>query len=282
MLTCSTQFNNASAQDSTQFVIYDVLHLKDGRVLKGQILAYDSQLGGISFRDNEGRVFNFSREQYNYFVEKQRFPVKSRNKTIRQRNEEKIEITVGVNIGYTYMSEDLTDKSFYTSSQYGFMEIPISITAGMGKYFTRKHYFGAVADFGVIASPKFFNAGVKYKYEYDAGESNVSKYIPVDIRYQSMQLQNNYEYYDTVWFDGGGFSYGNRYHNASSSFSAATFSIGHGFGFILKNGGSFNIEFAYLKHFILSHKYIELNNTLPTPVSTFALQGLRLGLSLSF
>jgi hypothetical protein len=251
-------------------------------VLKGQILSYDAQLGGISFRDTEGRVFNFSREQYNYFVEKQRFPIKSKNKTIRKRNEEKVEFTIGVNIGYTYMREDLIDKSYYTSNQYGLVDLPLSITCGVGKYFTRKHYFGLVTDFGIVGSPKFFNAGIKYKYEYDSGQSNVAKYIPIDLRYQSMQISNNYEYYDTVWFDSQSYSYGNQYHRAESSFSAATFSIGHGFGFIMKNGGSFNIELAYLKHFILSHKYVELDSTLPRPESDFALQGFRLGLSLNF
>jgi hypothetical protein len=176
------------AQDTTTFVVYDVIHLKDGRVLKGQILSYDSQLGGISFRDTEGRVFNFSREEYSHFMEKQQFPIKSKNKTIRQRNEEKIEFSVGINIGYTYMREDLIDKSYYQSTQYGVADVPFSITAGVGRYFTRKHYFGAVADFGVIANPNFFNVGVKYKYEYDAGQSNVAMYIPIEVRYQSMQL----------------------------------------------------------------------------------------------
>ena len=270
------------AQDTTQYVVHDVIHLKDGRVLKGQILSYDSQLGGISFRDTEGRVFNFSREEYSHFMEKQQFPIKSKNKTIRQRNEEKIEFTVGINMGYTYMREDLIDKSYYTSTQYGVADVPFSITAGIGRYFTRKHYFGAIADFGIIANPNFFNAGVKYKYEYDAGQSNVSMYIPIELRYQNMTLSNNYQYYDTIWFDGGGYSYGNQYHDARSSFSAATFSIGHGFGFIMKNGGSFNIELSYLKHFILSHKYVELDSTLPRPESEFALQGFRLGISLNF
>lgn len=273
---------NSLAQDTTTFVVYDVIHLKDGRVLKGQILSYDSQLGGISFRDTESRVFNFSREQYSYFVEKQRFPIKSKNKEIRARNENKIEFTVGINAGYTNMREELTDKSFYTSNQYGGVELPISLTAGIGMYFTRKHYFGAVADFGIISYPKFFSVGMKYKYEYDAGQSNVSKYIPLDVRYQNMQLPNNYTYYDTIWYDENSYSYGSQYHNASSSFAAATFSIGHGFGFILKNGGSFNIEVAYLKHFILSHKYVQRDLNLPEPKSTFALQGFRLGLSLSF
>ncbi len=274
--------NTTLAQDSTQYVVYDVVYLKDGRILKGNILAYDANLGGLSFRDTEGRVYNFSREQYNYFVEKKQFPIKSKDKVIRARNEEKTEVTLGLNLHYTYMYEELTDKSYYTSNMYGVAEMPLSLSAGIGRYFTRKHYFGVVGDFGVISSPKFFNAGLKYKYEYDAAKSNLGLYIPIELRYQNMQLSNNYEYYDTLWYDGGGYYYGNMYHNAQSSFSAANFSIGHGFAFIMKNGGSFNIELQYLKYFILSHKYVKLNADLPRPESTFALQGFRIGMSLSF
>lgn len=259
------------AQDTTTFVVYDVIHLKDGRVLKGQILSYDSQLGGISFRDTEGRVFNFSRDQYNYFVEKQRFPIKSKDKEIRPRKEEGIEITLGINLGYTYMREDLSNKEFYREVSYGLADIPISITAGIGAYLTRKHFVGLVADVGVFSfNPGFFNIGGKYKYEYDSGKSNVSKYIPLDLRFQQMSLTNSYSDYDYA------------YYNAQSKFATAAFSIGHGFGFIMKNGGSFNLEFSYIKHFILSHKFTELPENAPLPESNYALQGFRLGFSLSF
>jgi hypothetical protein len=244
--------------------------MKDGRVLKGQILAYDAQLGGISFRDIEGRVFNFSRDQYSYFVEKQRFPI-NKDKEIRPRKEEGIEITLGINVGYTSMREDLSNKEFYREASYGLSDLPISITAGIGTYLTRKHFVGLVADVGVFSfNPGFFNIGGKYKYEYDSGKSNVSKYIPLDLRFQQMSLTNSYSDYDY------------EFYNARSKFTTAAFSIGHGFGFIMKNGGSFNIELSYIKHFILSHKFTELPNDGPVPESNFALQGFRLGLSLSF
>lgn len=259
------------AQDSTNYVIYDVIHLKDGRVLKGQILSYDAQLGGISFRDNDGRVFNFSRDQYNYFVEKQRFPIKSKDKEIRPRKEEGIEITLGINAGYTYMREDLTNKDFYRETSYGLSDLPISISAAIGTYFTRKHYVGLVTDVGVFSfNPGFFNIGGKYKYEYDSGKSNLSKYIPLDLRFQQMNLTNSYSDFDY------------QYYNAQSKFATAAFSIGHGFGFMMKSGGSFNIELSYIKHFILSHKFTELPENGPTPESNFAIQGFRLGFSVNF
>jgi len=72
--------NIVLAQDSTRYEVYDVIYLKDNRVLKGQILSYDSQLGGISFKDMYGRVYNFSRDEYKYFKEKQNFPIKVKSK----------------------------------------------------------------------------------------------------------------------------------------------------------------------------------------------------------
>jgi hypothetical protein len=72
--------NIVLAQDSTRYEVYDVIYLKDNRVLKGQILSYDSQLGGISFKDMYGRVYNFSRDEYKYFKEKQNFPIKAKSK----------------------------------------------------------------------------------------------------------------------------------------------------------------------------------------------------------
>jgi len=272
------------AQDSTLYVIYDVIHLKDGRVLKGQILSYDSQLGGISFRDKDGRVYNFRREEYSHFLEKQRFPIKAK-KSIRPRKREGFEVTFGINSGITHVREKLANNDFYEDSFSGIADLPISLSGGVGKYFTSKHYAGLVGDLGVVSfEPGFFSFGAKYKYEYDSGKSNTAKYIPVELRYQQMQLSNTYQYNDTVFFGSGtgGFGLNSEYYSPVSSFSAATFSIGHGFGFITKNGGSFNIELAYLKHFILSHTFKEVDSSLPLPQSSFALQGFRLGFSLSF
>lgn len=79
------------SQDSTRYEVYDVVYLTDGRVLKGQILSYDSQLGGISFRDSYNRVYNFSREEYKYFLEKQNFPVNNKkSKALRERKSDGI------------------------------------------------------------------------------------------------------------------------------------------------------------------------------------------------
>ena len=50
--------HNAFAQDSTRYEVFDVVYLTDGTVLRGQILSYDAQGGGLSFRDTQNRVYN--------------------------------------------------------------------------------------------------------------------------------------------------------------------------------------------------------------------------------
>jgi hypothetical protein len=273
-------FSNAVfAQDSTRYEVFDVVYLTDGTVLRGQILAYDSQGGGISFRDTQNRVYNFSREQYKYFREKQSFPINTKkNKALRARKTGGLSYNIGLNNTYLYGLEKLDLNALgKRRSTEGFA---IGVQGTIGKYFTRSHYFGACAEVGVLTTdPRFYNFGLHYNYEYDLKATNLARYIPVQLKFQNMILQNSgIPYVETTpnssW---------SGYYYPKTEFKTLVFSVGHGFGFILKQGGSFNIDLSYQRHITLSQTFYGLKPADAVGYDPkFQVNGFKLGLSLSF
>ncbi len=266
------------AQDSTRYEVFDVIHLKDGQILKGTILSYDSQLGGISFKDNFGRVYNFSRADYKFFQEKQSFAIKTkRKKTINERKSTGIRFALGLNSSYFYGLEKIENDNMNSRKDTRGMGFGLSGT--VGKYFTRSHFLGASAEFGAAASESYYNIGARYNFEYDDKKSNVAKYIPIELKYQNMMLENTGIEYIEVTPN----SYHSGYYFPKTKFSTLYVSIGHGFGFIMKHGGSFNIELAYQRHFTLSEKFYNLKPADAVGYNPkFSVNGFRLGFSISF
>jgi len=275
MLTSNSLF----AQDTTRYEVYDVIYMKDNRILKGQILSYDSQLGGISFKDMYGRVYNFSREEYKYFLEKQNFPIKvKKQKGLNERKSKGIRYSLGFNTNYYYGLEK--SKSEDLNARKDTQGMAIGVSGSIGKYFTRTHFFGVNAEIGLISNnQQLYNLGVRYNFEYDDKKSNVSKYVPIELKYQNMFLENTGIPYIEVTPN----SYSEGYYYPQTEFSTLFLSVGHGFGFILKQGGSFNIELAYQRHFTLSQKFYNLKPQDAVDYNPkFQVNGFRLGLSFSF
>ena len=54
----------------------DVIYMKDGRVLKGEILTFKESNGPINFVDYKGNKIAFAQEEYEYFIENQRLNVR--------------------------------------------------------------------------------------------------------------------------------------------------------------------------------------------------------------
>lgn len=274
-----TVFSNLFGQDSTRYEIHDVIYLNDGRILKGEILAYDSQLGGISFKDLFNRVYNFSRQDYKYFLENQSFPVKTKKKKVhRERKNRGIGYTLGLNTNYLYGLEKLDNDNL--NSRRDTRGYALGISGTIGTYFTRSHFLGANAEIGVLTSqPRFYDFGVRYNYEYDRQKTNTAMYIPVELKYQNMILENSGIPYTEITPN----SIINSYYFPKTEFSSILFSIGHGFGFILKNGGAFNIELSYQRHLTLSQRFYDLKSEDAVGYNPkFQVNGFRLGFSLSF
>jgi len=267
------------SQDTTRYEVYDVIYLVDGRVLKGQILSYDSQLGGISFRDTYNRVYNFSRQEYKYFLEKQNFPVSNKKqKELRERKSEGLRYSLGINNTYLYGLEKIEGDEL--GSRLDTRGFAVGVQGTIGKYFTRSHFVGASGEIGVLTSnPRFYNFGLRYNYEYDLKQSNLAKYIPVELKYQNMILENTGIDYTIVTPSS---YYAGKYY-PKTEFTSFLFSVGHGFGFILKQGGSFNVELSYQRHITLSQKFYDLK---PEDADgydpKFQVNGFKLGFSLNF
>jgi hypothetical protein len=267
------------AQDSTRFVVYDVVYLKDGRVLKGQILAYDSYSGGLSFRDTEGRVYNFGRDDYEYFEEKRSYPIKTKKgKSIHERKRDGIRYNVGVNPSVISLREIKSDD---LSNSYPFNDLALGLTAQIGKYFVSSHYVGLSSEYFALSSRGgYFNIGVKYAFEYDNKSSNWIKYVPLELKFQKMNLQHSSrEYLDPgdQWN-----SPTIRYDYPISKFNSALISIGHGFGYVLKSGNSVNFELTYQRHFVLSQEYVKINPLTPMEDYKYQIHRVTLGISFSF
>ena len=56
-------------QVSKKPVVYDVVHLKNGKVLFGEIIEFAQKDGDLTFKDQYNRMYSLSREMYDYFEE---------------------------------------------------------------------------------------------------------------------------------------------------------------------------------------------------------------------
>jgi hypothetical protein len=275
MLTSNTLF----AQDTTRYEVYDVIYMKDNRILKGQILSYDSQLGGISFKDIYGRVYNFSREEYKYFREKEHFPIKvKKQKGLIERKSKGIRYSLGLNTAYFFGLEKIESDDLNSKKET--KGLGLGVYGTVGKYFTRTHFLGATAEVGVMNNQQYYNFGARYNFEYDNRKTNLAMYVPIELKYQSMFLENSGIPYTEITPN----SSSSGFYYPKTEFSTLFVSVGHGFGFMLKQGGSFNIELAYQRHFALSQKFYNLKpqDAVGYDPKFVQINGFRLGVSFSF
>ena len=282
IITMFICIQTTNAQDSTEYVQYDVIYMKDGRVLKGEILSYDSQFGGISFKDPSGKISNFGRDDYKYFVENQNFPVKKKNTEIRPRKDKGIGFNIGVSTSYISNSLSIEEDDFFVKQDSWSGDLPISLYASVGKHFGRQHFVGLSADFAMIADePGYYALGARYSYQYDAHKTNTAFYIPFELKYQHIQMFANYTIKDTTWFSESSYSYPG-YTNIETTYNNMALSIGHGFGFALKSGHALNVEISFMKSFVLSKEYTDLEVATHAHDETPNFKAYRLGLFYSF
>ena len=271
------------SQDSTQYVQYDVIYMKDGRILKGEIMSYDEQFGGISFKDPYGKMYNIGRNEYDYFKENVNFPVKpKKDKPIHPRKEDGFGINVGLGLNYVNMTQETSADSYFLDDTYGNGDMPITLNIGGGKYFGRRHYVGLTAEYGLVSDePGYLGAGARYVFQYDAHKNNTALYLPIELKYQQMNMQTSYKVNDTIWYDMTSYSFPGTV-NSVTTFSNLGFSIGHGIGFVMKEGRAFNVEVSYTKYFVLS---TERKDPIPgpnEPNSSFNIGVVRVGMFYSF
>lgn len=270
----------SSAQsDTTDVEVYDVLYLKKGGIMKGEIMSFDEPTGGLVFKDQQGRIFSYSREEYNYFKENQVFQTrkKKKDREIRDRKENELEFGIGLSANFINISEDFTSDDYYVQGNSGTSDIPLCFDVNVGKYFDRKHYIGATADIALSSSGSYFAAGFRYMHQYDGKKGNVGFYIPIEMKYN--QIKNDVYYFtsDTT-FSNGGYSYPSiRY--VDFTMNSVMFSVGHGFAFILNDKKSFMLEAAVVKHFATTTTF---QTAIEPPKSTLSAGGVRFAVKFNF
>lgn len=270
----------ASAQtDTTDYDVYDVIYLKKGGVLKGEIMSFDEPTGGIVFKDLQGRTYSFSREEYSYFKENQVFERKKKKTPaeIHPRKENEFEFGIGLSANFLTINEDFTSDDYYIQGSNGSAELPSCFDVSFGKYFSRKHYFGVTGDIELSAGGSYFAGGGRYMHQYDANKGNVGLYIPIELKYTQFKSDLQYATSDTTFIPGG-YEYPTR-EVLELNMNTMALSLGHGFAFILNNKKSMMLEVAVVKHFVMSSSFPD---EALDPKATFSAVAFRFGAKFNF
>lgn len=233
----------------------DIIHMKDGRVLRGQILIFEEKDGDITFQDIYGRKYSITREEYNYFEENQFVKErKSKNDTIvKVRKENQLEFSIGLTYGTYVPTTTFEPDAYYLQNYNNSSYFPISLHLGAGKYFNRKNFLGVNANYALISggSPTF-NANLHYQFQYDAYKRNTACYIPVEFGFHSLNYYTSFYVSDTL--DLGQNSWTQQL-NTEVKISSLNFGVGHGFNFMLNNTHSIALELLVYKYFTMNQKF---------------------------
>ncbi|MBK8442108.1 MAG: hypothetical protein IPL35_01265 [Sphingobacteriales bacterium] len=208
--------------------------------------------GDITFKDTNGNTYSFSRKDYKYFKEKERFYISEKKKkkdtlSIKQRKINQFEFSCGLR-PYQHFFEtiEIPLDAVYISRKKATYEfdLPLSVHFEFGKYFNRRHYLGLSADYGILTSEivtNYLSYGVKYKYQYDAYKHNTLTYLFAQL--SNSRLEGFFSSYKKDVF--------NNIYIASRSTKMTMeypeISLGHGFMLMLKNKRAVGIELSMFR-----------------------------------
>ncbi len=214
-------------QAQNEVEAYDQVYMRDGRILKGQIIMFQDSDGDINFKDLDGRTYSITRKQYRFFREDVVYIKGGDTLVVRQRKEEGFGGSVGFYLGG------------YSSSLSG-GNLPVSLHAAFGKYFSRQLYTGLAFDYGFVEGEisQFFNPKAFIKYQYDAYKKNISSYLIGELGYGYMQGEMAAPYYYNDNFN----NLQQHTHVVTQEADYLTLTVGHGLGFILKNSNSISVD----------------------------------------
>ncbi len=233
----------------------DIIHMKDGRVLRGQILIFEEKDGDITFQDIYGRKYSITREEYNYFEENQFVKErKSKNDTIvKVRKENQFEFSIGLSYASYVPTTTFEPDAYYLQNYNNSSYFPISLHLGAGKYFNRKNFLGVNLNYALISggSPTF-NTSLRYQFQYDAYKRNTACYIPVEFGYHSLNYSTSFYVSDSIVL--GQNSWTDQL-NTNVKISSLNFGVGHGFNFMLNNTRSIALELLVYKYFTMNQKF---------------------------
>jgi hypothetical protein len=269
------------AQVTKKPVVYDVVHLKTGKILFGEIIEFNQKDGDLTFRDEYNRMYSLSREMYDYFEEDKVYQkrVKNVDSLVRARKIDELDFHVGLNTLFAGTDPGFKPDNYYLSSNGNgmFYYTPICLSLGIGKYLHRQHYLGLSADLKAIGGPTSFNQfNLNYRFQYDAMKNNVARYIPITLGFQNLNTLEYFEIPDPTMPPFPSY-YQIEMETSVSSFNLG---VGHGFSFIGKDLQYFNLEILIYKGLFAKHTLI--TNQLTQPNLNYQTAGAQLKLSYHF
>lgn len=267
--------------DSSQFNIYDIIHLKTGVIMKGEILSLDSNSGVIVFKDLFGRKYTFGREEYQFFEENVVIPIKKKK---TQKIYERKDNAIGFNAGLSLDMINLNSQSFqadnYFLNQRAFLGLTSNLSVSFGKYIGQQHYFGGTAAMNINTNDyKIAQLGARYTYHYKAENKNTVFYLPVGLQYQHISTAILFDVNDTIQVNGG-WIYPKEI-TIPASLSTVQLSFGQGVTWYLDNLKAISLELNLAKSLFLSHKIDQVANH-GTPNISFSTFTFGLGLWVHF
>lgn len=282
LIVCCFSVTSFSQENSESIITYDLVYLKNGQVLKGEILLFEEKDGDITFRDTSGKRYSITREEYDYFVEDKRYFVNKKDTlSIKPRKTTEFEISLGFNVTAAMVKETIKEDNAFHGNNLsgGYAYTPICFQFGVGKYINRQNFIGVSGDFAILSGlENYLSFGLRYVYQYDSYKRNVSFYVPLELQYSNITTVNTYSPKDSISFDGGITYYEKTVDDVMTdvSINSINFCVGQGFSFMLNNKKSISLELKLFKSFVLSHKFIDLEGN--KPKSDFKINGLKLAL----
>lgn len=270
--------------DSVYYVKYDVVHLADKSSKRGTILSFDTNSGLIVIKDDYGRTYSYLPNQYTSYERDVLYKVRKKNKKNKvhlPRKENEWEFTAGLSAKFSFIYYDFVPDSYYLNAPDDVGPYLLAATLGAGKYFTRRHYVGLNSEIGLLRSPNesYFNIGARYCFQYDANKRNIATYIPLEVKYHHYSGDIDYSIDDTVFNYSAGSGYSWQYPSTAPidyRFNTIGFSIGHGFGFILSDKHSLNLELFVRKEYMISKRFVDATHGDPQGDFSFFTYGFSL------
>lgn len=271
----------STAQKSKkQAVVYDVVELKNGKVLYGKMIALDNNYV-LTFRDEYNRMYYLSKEMYNYIEEDRTFQKRVRHydSIVKPRKVDEFDFHVGIKTQFAGIDNGFIADDYYLSNNSNgmYFETPICLNFGIGKYFRQQHYIGLEIDLKAIGGPQsFFQGGLNYKYYYDAMKSDVARYFSLHLGFQNFTTIETFRVPDMIMPPLP--SYLEK--DFSVDIQSFNLGIGHGWSFIGKDKHYWNLELLIYKGLWSSYSFI--TNELTDPQLNYQTSGAQFKLGYHF
>jgi hypothetical protein len=281
LVICLQQTHAKAQTKPKQPVVYDIVHLKTGKVLYGEIIEFNQKDGDLTFRDNYNRNYSLSREMYDYFEENVTYNKRVRDTVVRPRKSDEFSFTLGLTQFAAGTDNGFVPDDYYiwSSGNGYFYDLPICMTVGAGKYLSRQHFVGLKADVKLLSGlDQFYSIGANYQFQYDGMKSNVAKYIPIRLNYG---VRSSTESVDVQDLTMPPFT-NNIQERFDINMSSIGLEFGHGFSFIGNNKHSWNLEFCFFKNIVINQIVTPLPLGSAGPNFNYSQAGAKLSLTFNF